>query len=163
MRQCSTSYQKVWFFFGNIWNTYVFDGSARLTTWPPLDPTRPWPEKRRGSQWWGRFGITTFTCEIIGKLPRFFREYSKLTPREKTNMTGWKIHHEWRCWRCIFPIINWGFSNVMVVFRGDTPWKSHPTPSHCGRNNTSHARCESDFWVVNRKDCTGFFRSCQAW
>ncbi len=32
----------------------------------------------------------------------------------KTNMTGWNIYHEWRCisyWK-------WGFSNVMLVFRG---------------------------------------------
>ena len=32
----------------------------------------------------------------------------------KTNMTGWKIHHEWRCisyWK-------WGFSNVKLVFWG---------------------------------------------
>ncbi len=32
----------------------------------------------------------------------------------KTNMTSWKIHHEWRCisyWK-------WEFPNVMLVFRG---------------------------------------------
>ena len=32
-------------------------------------------------------------------------------------MTGWKIHHEWRCisyWK-------WGFSNAMLVFRGVPP------------------------------------------
>ena len=37
-------------------------------------------------------------------------------------MTGWKIHHEWRCisdW-------TWGFSNVMFFFQGGT---SEPQPT----------------------------------
>ena len=32
----------------------------------------------------------------------------------RNNMTGWKVHHEWRC----ISYWTWGFSNVMLVFRG---------------------------------------------
>ena len=35
-------------------------------------------------------------------------------PPWKFNMTGWKIHHEWRC----ISYCKWGFSNAMLVFWG---------------------------------------------
>ena len=43
-------------------------------------------------------------------------------PPQKTNMTGWKLHHEWRC---ISPLRKSGFSNVMLVFRGLKPHYFH--------------------------------------
>ena len=36
-----------------------------------------------------------------------------MIPPLKTNMTGWKIHHE-----DVFPIEDVDFSNVMLVFKG---------------------------------------------
>ena len=55
---------------------------------------------------------------VWGKRGELVRNWSLTceynTPTPKTNMTSWKIRHEWRCissWR-------WGFSNVMLVFRG---------------------------------------------
>ena len=36
----------------------------------------------------------------------------------KINMSGWNIDHEWRC----ISYWTWGFSNVILVFRGVDPW-----------------------------------------
>ena len=45
--------------------------------------------------------------------------HGRIIPTTKTNMTGWKIHHEWRC------ISYWTkgiFQPVMLVFRGPKFW-----------------------------------------
>ena len=53
-----------------------------------------------------------------------------MLPPRKTNMTGWKIHHEWRC------ISYWNmgiFQPVMLVFSGFNVWNNHlVSPSYQG-------------------------------
>ena len=58
--------------------------------------------------------------------------FQAIYPTEKTNMTGWKIHHEWRCISLLKMEI---FQPVMLVFRGDNPnfdkdlpWIYHQNP-----------------------------------
>ena len=51
------------------------------------------------------------STNIQSQLPTCFGRINTLP---KTNMTGWKIHHEWRSisyWK-------WWFAKVMLVFRG---------------------------------------------
>lgn len=62
---------------------------------------------------------------LIGHLDRSLRGLilqvesnlpSQLRTPTKTNMTGWKIHHEW--WRCFFPISTCFFKNRTCYFSG---------------------------------------------
>ena len=52
---------------------------------------------------------------ILGK------KLSDLHPPKKTNMTDWKIHHEWRF--TVFPIQKWLFFQRHVTFQWSTPLK----------------------------------------
>ena len=64
----------------------------------------------------------------------WYWEYGDLCS-PKTNMTGWKIHHEW----IYISYWTWGFANVMLLFRGVCPF--HPpfpkTPHWAGGNKVS--------------------------
>ena len=157
-----TTYQPVQDFFHQQY-VLVFD-SMRAGSMPDtFDPTSclaqfdilqalAWQK----AQWWG-FGIT-----FIGNqwnCPWNQVIFACYSPRKLTWLAGKSTMNE-----DVFPIINGDFPACHVSFRGVIHGNLiQPLPFTCGRNNMSPARCESDFWVVKRKDCTGFVGSFQAW
>ena len=72
---------------------------------------------RQSEAWRSRWALAGPDFFLVNKKPimvwMLVANTGLITPL-KINMTGWKIHHEWRC-ICYW---TWGFSNVIVGFQG---------------------------------------------